>query len=322
MINSVRQTVMSVLNKNNYGYITPSDFNLFAKQAQLDIFENYFYQYNYQLMKENARQSGTGYADITKGIEEVIDSFSVTLPLLQNAGSQYFLPSPTTTNNSYYLINKVLIYTNQLASGTTDAVNATFTLVEDSTADFTASGVSVGDIVSTVTGGVTYNTIVASVNSSTQLTVGATSGVTVWNAIGKTYNIYRASDIKEAEKVSNSKITMLSNSILTAPNLTFPAYAQEGDFLDSYPNTISNIGQLISQYIRFPFAPKWTFITLASGEPVFDSGSADYQDFELPLDDEVNLVNKILQYAGMSIREIQAVQFAQAEDNENTASEK
>ena len=175
---------------------------------------------------------------------------------------------------------------------------------------------------STVTGGVTYNTKVASVDSSTQLTVGATSGVTVWDVIGKTYNIYRASDIKEAEKVSNSKITMLSNSILTAPNLTFPAYAQEGDFLDSYPNTISNIGQLISQYIRFPFAPKWTFITLASGEPVFDSGSADYQDFELPLDDEVNLVNKILQYAGMSIREIQAVQFAQAEDNENTASEK
>ena len=55
MINSVRQTVMSTLNKNNYGYISPSDFNLFAKQAQLDIFENYFYQYNYQLNKENAR---------------------------------------------------------------------------------------------------------------------------------------------------------------------------------------------------------------------------------------------------------------------------
>ena len=78
MINSVRQTVMSVLNKNNYGYISPSDFNLYAKQAQLDLFENYFYQYNYQLQKENARQSGTGYADITKGLEEVINTFSET----------------------------------------------------------------------------------------------------------------------------------------------------------------------------------------------------------------------------------------------------
>ena len=75
MINSVRNTVLSILNKNNYGYISPSDFNLFAKQAQLDIFEDYFYQYNYQLNKENARQSGTGYADITKGYGEVINIF-------------------------------------------------------------------------------------------------------------------------------------------------------------------------------------------------------------------------------------------------------
>lgn len=72
MINSVRQTVLSILNKNNYGYVSPSDFNLFAKQAQLDIFEDYFYQYNYQINKENARQSGTGYADIKKGYKGAI----------------------------------------------------------------------------------------------------------------------------------------------------------------------------------------------------------------------------------------------------------
>jgi hypothetical protein len=30
MINSVKSTVMSVANKNNFGYITPEDFNLYA----------------------------------------------------------------------------------------------------------------------------------------------------------------------------------------------------------------------------------------------------------------------------------------------------
>ena len=64
MINTVRNTVLSVLNKNNYGYLSPSDFNLFAKQAQLDLFESYFYQYNYQINKENARTSGTGLAHL------------------------------------------------------------------------------------------------------------------------------------------------------------------------------------------------------------------------------------------------------------------
>ena len=103
MINSVRQTVLSVLNKNNYGYITPADFNLYAKQAQLEIFDEYFYQYNYQLNKENARQSGTDYANIARGLAEVIDTFSVTKALKKTVVSvpaiqQHFL---FTKHNKY-----------------------------------------------------------------------------------------------------------------------------------------------------------------------------------------------------------------------------
>ena len=41
-INDVRNTVLAIANKNNYGYISPQDFNLYAKQAQLDMFEDYF----------------------------------------------------------------------------------------------------------------------------------------------------------------------------------------------------------------------------------------------------------------------------------------
>ena len=46
MINSVRNTVLSVLNKNNYGYISPSDFNLYAYQAQMELYEEYYSNYN------------------------------------------------------------------------------------------------------------------------------------------------------------------------------------------------------------------------------------------------------------------------------------
>ena len=52
---------------------------------------------------------------------------------------------------------------------------------------------------------------------------------------------------------------------------------------------------------------------------MFDETAIGYQDFELPLSDQVNLINKILQYAGMSIRELPLVQFGQSEENiENT----
>ena len=54
MIDSVRETVLSTLNKNNFGYISPVDFNLFAKQAQLDLFEDYFYDFNREVTKQNS----------------------------------------------------------------------------------------------------------------------------------------------------------------------------------------------------------------------------------------------------------------------------
>ena len=317
MINSVRQTVMSVLNKNNYGYISPSDFNLFAKQAQLDLFENYFYAYNYQISKENARKSGTGYADITKGLEEVIDTFSITRPLTISSGSEYFLPSLLTTNDDYYLLNKILINNEVIFSGTTTTNVGGANQIIDTNADFIALGVMVGDIVGVEVQGYSYNLVVTNVTVNT-LTV--TPGVL--NTFPLNYTIYQPDEKKEAEKVTHSKITMLNNSLLTKPNLSYPAYTQEGLVGQAYPTTINNPGQLICQYIRFPYIPRWTYVTLSSGEPAFDEGAADYQDFELPNDDEVNLVNKILQYAGMSIREVSTVQFAQAEENVSNQQEK
>jgi len=100
MIDSVRSTVLSAVNKSNFGYITPDDFNLFAKQAQIDIFEDYFYQYNTWINKMNNRQSGTGYADMIKLVEEVIDSFSSTATL-SYASSKFALPS------DYYYVNTI-----------------------------------------------------------------------------------------------------------------------------------------------------------------------------------------------------------------------
>ena len=42
-IDTVYQRVLALANKEQRGYITPQDFNLFANQAQMEIFEQYFY---------------------------------------------------------------------------------------------------------------------------------------------------------------------------------------------------------------------------------------------------------------------------------------
>jgi len=320
MINSVRNTVLAILNKNNYGYISPQDFNLFAKQAQLDIFEDYFYQYNYQLNKENKRMSGTGYADITKGYEEVIDLFSVTLPLTQSSPStnNYLLPSLLTTNNDYYLINKMLVNDVILTSGITTATVGGQNKIIDGTANFIADGVSVGDIVGITIGGISYNLSITLVENATTLVISPN----FVNTSPLDYVIYQQYKNKEIEKVTHSKITLLNNSILTSPSLEYPAYTTENLSSDIFPPTINNPGQVICQYIRYPFDPQWTYTTLSGGEPVFNQSNPSYQDFELTIDDEPTLIMKILQFAGMSIREIQAVQFGLAAEQYEDTKEK
>jgi len=230
MINSVRNTVLSVLNKNNYGYISPSDFNLFAKQAQMEVFEEFFSEYNKITNMENARMSGTDYSDLRKALEEAVETFIVTSTLTQvtAASNRFFLPSASTTGFDYFMINKILCY---------DA-----------------------------------------------------SGVT---------RVFKG----EAEKVTHSNITMLINSNLTAPTELYPAYTQAGNVLTVYPSTINLANEVDATYFRYPKDPKWTYITIGDGEPMFDQSQPDYQDFDLPLEDEYKLVVKILQYAGVSIRE-------------------
>ena len=104
--------------------------------------------------------------------------------------------------------------------------------------------------------------------------------------------------------------------MLTAPSIVYPAYTQEGDAVTVFPNTFNGVNDVQSQYIRYPNDPKWTYVTLYGGEPLFDQSQGDYQDFELPIDDVNNLVAKILQYAGVSIREADVFQFGQAQEQQ------
>lgn len=316
MINTVRNTVLSVLNKNNYGYLSPSDFNLFAKQAQLDLFEKYFYEYNYQINKENARMSGTGLADITRSIEEELNIFSETKGLYKQLDNTYFSPSVTTTGSDYYLLNKVLVYEDVLDEGVTTGFDVGQDHIIDSNADFTTD-VSIGDIVAVEKGGVQYLKVLA-INSATDITV---SGSYI-DAIDIPYAIYKkGTRMNEAEKVTHSKITMLRNSVYTAPNLLFPAYTTEGASMDVFPEDVNSIGRVMSQYIRYPKDPNWTYISLINGEPSFDPSQPDFQDFELALDSEADLIMKILQYAGVSIREADVYQFSDKEETETNQSQ-
>jgi len=71
-IDTVYQRVLALANKEQRGYITPQEFNLFANQAQMDIFEQYFYDLNqFRRLPGN----DTMYADMVDILEEKIERF-------------------------------------------------------------------------------------------------------------------------------------------------------------------------------------------------------------------------------------------------------
>ena len=90
-VNTVYQRVLGILNKEQRGYVTAQEFNLFANQAQQDIFEQYFYDIN-----QFGRIPGnsTEYSDMVTLLNEKINIFeTVAAPTRNSANTHFIQPS-------------------------------------------------------------------------------------------------------------------------------------------------------------------------------------------------------------------------------------
>ena len=80
---------MAILNKEQRGYVTPQEFNLFANQAQKDLFEQYFYDIN-----QFGRVPGnsTEYSDMLTLLNEKINIFEATAQPTRPGPEPFFVP--------------------------------------------------------------------------------------------------------------------------------------------------------------------------------------------------------------------------------------
>lgn len=88
-VDTVYQRVLAILNKEQRGYVTPEEFNLFANQAQLDIFEQYFYDIN---QFGRIHGNDTEYSDMLDNLNEKISYFEKTANLTYSS-NHFQLPS-------------------------------------------------------------------------------------------------------------------------------------------------------------------------------------------------------------------------------------
>ena len=246
-IDQVYQTVLALANKEQRGYITPQEFNLYADYAQMSIFEQYFYD-----LGQFQRRRGTGheYADIVSNIEEKLNLFK-----------KYNAPL-TITNNGIINLDTYLLDLYRLGNININYMNP-----------------------------------------------------------DKTVSV---------EELSLQQHAIYARGSLTSASKSFPIFKkyQDGNstFIRIYPSPV-DVGAkhfnvlTKASYICKPAKPNWTYIVVDE-KPLYNPTANDHKDFSLHASEKNELIVKILQLAGVTIKDGNLVQAAAQEEVKNIQQEK
>ena len=240
-VDRVYQKVLALANKEQRGYITPQEFNLFADHAQMDIFEQYFYDLE-------QRQRGAGneldYADMVTNLEEKISMFEIHDQIvgIQTEGEVY------------------------LSSDLSDLYR-----------------------------------------------------------LGVVRARYTGYQPKIAEQVQLSEINKYGDSPLATWTKSRPVYSRFSTtttpiVIKIYPDPTP--GNASVSYIKKPKKPNWTYLISGSKNALYNPSATDHQDFELHSSEENDLTFKILQLAGISIKDLNLAGVAGQQEMKTLQQEK
>ena len=112
---------------------------------------------------------------------------------------------------------------------------------------------------------------------------------------------------------------------LTSPVDKRPVYTRKSNTLlklfPSSPSTSYSTSNVTCNYIAKPADVNWSY-TVVNEQALYNSTASDLQNFEVHASEETSLVIKILELAGITIKQTDIVQFAAQEDIQKTQLEK
>jgi len=236
-IDEVYRLVQTFSNKEQRGFITPKDFNLLAKQAELELYNK---RLSVVMEKSQPKKAAGYYAE------------GVTPDLAEQDLAQFLMTTIVAT---------------------------------------------------------TADTTVAHVGSSNSLLtdyiVSMSTGDSETQAIGTNVPV---------EIVNNKNINQVLRSSLAKPSASYPValigYSSDSNkkLINVFPDTITSV--TVTHYLH-DYDPRWDYITIA-GKPVYNSsGSTQFRSANRT---HGELVIKILEYLGVSIREAEVVQYANTKE--------
>ena len=299
-VDTVYQRVLAIANKEQRGYITPQEFNLFANQAQLDVFEQYFYDIN---QFNRVPGNDTEYSNMLDLLNEKISIFqkyqqSVSL----DSSAIGTLPSDV------YRLGTVM-YTGATYPIELDEISQSDVLDLEKSALTRAKLSRPYYTRQTKTTIKIYPSILS---SSTAVVNGTISGATALVVDGQSSN--RSITVGDTVTGTGVSGTVTVVSLIDQNNLVL-----------SSSQSISNDVSLTftpsvkCNYVDKPTTASFDY-TIVNGEALYNSTNS--VDFELHESEETELVLKILELAGISIEDPQLYQAASQQEIKKLQQEK
>ena len=118
------------------------------------------------------------------------------------------------------------------------------------------------------------------------------------------------------EEITQNEFDLVNRSPLTRPSEMFPVFTLRNNQLKISPSII----EVTINYVRKPEDIIWNYNVGQVGEYNYESNGS--QDFELSDIEQTEVIIKILQYAGIIIRDPQIVQTAAALSQQDEMAEK
>ena len=135
-------------------------------------------------------------------------------------------------------------------------------------------------------------------------------------------NVHRLNTVTynniELQKLGRKEYYNIINSPLTKPTKSYPVYLQEGNSLKIQP---VDIGLVDISYISKPSNINWAFIVDPNLD-IFVYNDNEATAFDLHSSEQVEVILRILAYAGIVIRDPQIVQAATAQVQQQNINEK
>ena len=320
-INKVYKTVLSILNKEQRGYLNPDEYNNIAKQVQLEMLEKLFYDYNKFLNIEKVGRVNESFADIPQKIQEQLDEFYTSSNINLSSGvgvlpTDLYRVIDLTIDNQTVEVQKIdknrLPY---LKSSPLTTPSASFPIYIQRETDFVVDPTTVSSVF--------MQYIQTPPDPRWGYTINSNYGV----------NIYDSLVFSQGGLINNKTLASTAANYTTttadATNGTYTTFTTSGSgtgasltltIAGQVPTTlvVSNAGSgyAVGDTITFPNTGTGSIggstavtYTIKAGD-TFDTSTRGSTDFKLHASQESELVVGILAYAGFVVKNAEVFQGA------------